>query len=88
MSAATGETKQWLAIVCTRGDGLYKVKINGETEESAVKNRAHNLVMEKFKPAGISTVIVQELTPELEEKIRQSMATQAFMEFMNGAVTL
>ena len=82
------ETKQWLAIVCTRGDGLYKVKINGETEESAVKNRAHNLVMAQFKPAGISTVIVQELTPELEDKIRQSMATQAFMEFMNGAVTL
>ena len=81
------ETKQWLAIVCTRGDGLYKVKITGETEESAVKSRAHNLVMEKFKPSGISTVIVHELTPELEDKIRQGLSTQAFMEFMNGAVS-
>lgn len=80
------ETKTWLAIVATRGDGLYKVKINGETEESAVKNRAHNLVMEKFKPAGIDTVIVRELTPELEEKIRQEMTKQAFMQFMNNAV--
>ena len=82
------ETKQWLAIVCTRGDGLYKVKINGETDEAQVKNRAHNIVMAKFKPAGIDTVIVRELTPELEEKIRQEMTRQAFMEFMNGVVAV
>lgn len=84
----TGETKQWLAVVCTRGDGLYKVKINGAEDEPAAKNMAHNLVMEKFKPAGIDTVIVTLLTPELEEKIRQEMTKQAFMQFMNGAVSL
>lgn len=80
------ETKQWIAVVCTRGDGLYKVKINGETEESAVKNRAHNLVMEKFKPLGIDNILVREWTPELEEKARQEMSKQAFMQFMNDGI--
>ena len=76
----------WIAIVCTTDDGLYKVKVNCAEDEPAAKNMAHNIVMHHFKPRGISTVIVTPLTPQLEEKMRQEMTKQAFMDFMNNSV--
>jgi len=56
--------KVWLCIVCTPDQGLYKIKVEDAWDEANAKMIAHNIVVDKFKPKGIDTIIAKEWTTE------------------------